>query len=79
MKEYNYNSLWEFLKATPKNMWSVILIWGMCIAGIVVCIQEKNDFDNNKVFGGAIVFLLLIMVIGWYRVYDLYQKNRKRL
>jgi len=77
MSEYNYNSLWEFLKAHPKNLWSLIIIWGAGIAGMLVTISDIESFDNGGVFLGVIAFLISIMFLGWYRVFDLYQKNRK--
>jgi len=69
-----YKSIWSFLKDTPRNMASVIIIWAMSIGGMVVSHQTREDFDPG-VYEGVIIFLLAIMFIGWLRVYLLYKRN----
>lgn len=69
-----YTSFILFLLDTPRNLLSVILIWGMAIAGMVVSHQTREDFDPG-VYEGVIIFLLAIMFIGWLRVYLLYKRN----
>ena len=76
MKQEKYTSLWDFLIKTPKNLWSLITIWGMCIAGMVVSIMDIRNFDNGTVWALTMMFLTLIMFLGWYRVYLLYKKNK---
>lgn len=74
MKE-QYKSLWDFLVKTPKNMFSVMLIWAMAIAGIILGTQ---DFEELKSAGFIIYvsFLILIIVLGYVRVYLLYINNK---
>jgi len=71
-----YTSFWSFLRDTPKNTWSIILIWGMAIAGMIVSTQDKSDFDKG-VYEGVLIFLSLIMFLGWFRVWMIYQKNKE--
>ena len=79
MPKYNYNSLWEFLKATPKNMWSVITIWTACILALIVIIEDMESFDSITVVVLAMIFIMCIAFLGWYRVFDLYMTNKKHI
>ena len=70
-----YKSLWDFLNKTPKNLWSLVIIWGMCLIMIPVFIQ---DMGQTEVFWRwfFFIFMGLIMFLGWYRVWKLYKLNK---
>lgn len=69
-----YTSFILFLLDTPKNLASIIITWIMCLVGIVVCNQTREDFDPGF-FEGTITFLVLIMILIWYRAYTIYKAN----
>ena len=69
-----YTSLWDFLKKTPKNRNSIILINLVCLVMIGGVIIESGSFDPAWTRYGIIGFLLLIAGLAWYRVYHIYKK-----
>ena len=69
-----YTSFILFLLDTPKNLTSIILVWAVCLGGIVVCHQDRETFDPGF-FEGTITFLVLIMILIWYRAYVIYKVN----
>lgn len=72
-----YNSFWEFLKATPRNLTSVLLIWGMSIAGIILFAKDMEASQTETIWRVLYFsFIGLIMFLGILRVWLLYKKNR---
>lgn len=73
----NYKSLWDFLKATPKNLRSMLFIISLAALFIVTAILEGPEaFDPVWSFYGIIVFMSIVGFLGWLRVYLLYKKNK---
>lgn len=68
----NINFL-KFLKETPKNLWSIIVIWAMAIAGIVVITASWDTFDPAWTAWGSVIFLLLIMYLAVLRVWRIWK------
>lgn len=68
-----YKNYWNFLKSTPKNLASVILIWGMAIVALIT-IYGDNSFDPAWAKDFAIGFIVVVMALGIYRPYTIYKK-----
>lgn len=69
-----YTSFILFLLDTPRNLFSVAIIWAMALGGMVVCNQTKEDFDPGF-YEGTIAFLITVMFLGWLRVFLIYKRN----
>ena len=66
-----YTSLWDFLKKTPKNLWSVVIIWAMCLfMGIGAWVTELATVWRTFLTG----FLITIMYLAVIRVKQIYDK-----
>lgn len=79
MPNYNYNSLKDFLKAHPKSLWSLVVIWSACILALIVVISDIESFDSIRVVVLTVIFIMCIAFLGWYRVFDLYMTNKKHI
>jgi apolipoprotein N-acyltransferase len=70
-----YKSLWHFLISNPKSLGSLALIWGMSIFGIMFSWDDLDvHYDTGYIL--VICFLLLVMLLGYIRVYLLYIDNK---
>lgn len=79
MKEYNYKNYWDFLKQTPKNLWSIISIW--IVAGIIIggaLSQPSYTFDPEWSKYGIIGFMIVVMVLAYLRPYTIYNKLKNK-
>lgn len=68
-----YKNYWDFLKQTPRNLMSIILIWMMSISGIVLS-ATASEFDPEWSRYGFIGVLIIIVWMGWYRPYTIYKR-----
>jgi len=71
-----YKNYWDFLKKTPKNLTSIIIIWAMCIAGLIVVASDPT-FDPPWTQEASIGFLVVIMGLAYYRPYTIYKRFKK--
>lgn len=64
----------QFLKNTPSNLLSIVVIWAMCIAGMVMTYKTRMDFEPfwyTFMYG----FMALIMFLAILRVYLIWKKQ----
>jgi len=73
-----YKNFWDFLKKTPKNLASILSIWGMCLTMIIVLLFAGHELDPEWVRYGLIAFLFFIMFMGYLRVELIYKKISKK-
>lgn len=77
VKEVQYETLRDFLKIAPRNFWSIVVIWSICIVMITAAlIQGSETFDPEWSMYAMIAFLVIVMVMGYLRVYLLYKENK---
>lgn len=67
-----YKSYWDFLKSTPKNLSSIMVIWGMSLLCLFTMYGEEFDPEWTKHFANG--FIVCVMVLGLYRPYTIYKK-----
>lgn len=77
MKDYNYKNFWEFLKATPRNLFSALLITSMSIIFIVSAIITRDEFDPYWTLYLVLGFMILVSFLGWLRVWLIYKRLQK--
>ena len=74
----NYTSYWDFLKKTPKNLWSIVVIWAFALAIMIPAALEPAEFfDPSWSKYGIIAFMGIIMIMGYLRPYTIYIKFKK--
>lgn len=70
-----YKSFFDFVCKTPKNLASIVVIWGMCLLLFSGVFEARYEMHLGwQVF--SYVFLLSIVILGWLRVYLIYRKVR---
>lgn len=76
--ENTYKNYWDFLKKTPKNLRSIVVIWGMALIFISTAIATPYEaFDPSWSKYGLIIFMVGVMGAGLYRPYTSYKKFKK--
>lgn len=68
-----FNSFFDFLRKTPKNLTSIIVIWCMSLLLMQGVYSARYEMHAGwQIF--SYTFLLLIMFLGFLRVWLIYKK-----
>lgn len=76
---YNYNNLWEFLKAKPKNLLSLIALWPTCLAFVIGGNFGPYRIESTFWSITMTVFMTAVAYLAWYRVFLIYKRNKKKV
>lgn len=71
-----YKNYWDFLKKTPKNLWSIVVLWATSLLFIGVACTET--FDNLITQVLTIASFVGIMGAALYRPYTIYKKFKNK-
>lgn len=73
MNKYDYKSFYDFLRKTPKNLTSLIMIWGMSLILLYGLYNARYEMHTGwQIF--SYIFIGVIIFLGWLRVWQIYQK-----